>query len=98
MAAQKKQFYVTKWCLSQGVFKITGAIDSTGMHVIQVLDEKSKKDNARIPLFLKLNKDVFESAADAYNRAIQIAEAREKGLKKQMERVAEKRRTWEGQC
>lgn len=96
--SQKKSFYVTKWCLSQGVFKITGALDSTGLHVIQVLDEKATQDRARIPLFLKLNKDVFENAADAYKRAIKVAEARDHGLEKQRVKLRELRKEWEKQC
>lgn len=97
MSAQKtRYFYVTKWCLSRGVFRIMGALDSNGEYVNQILDEKDAAEPGRVPLFLKLNKDVFESAAHAYNRAIKVAEAREKALRTQLARVAEQRRKWEG--
>jgi len=89
---QMKTYYVTKYCLSQGVFKVRAAASSVEGYI----NTEAAPD--AMSLHLKIGRDAFENAADAYKRAIQIAEARDKGLERMRRRIRELRAEWKKQC
>lgn len=89
----KKTYYVTKYCLSQGVFKAEAEASSVGGYVEGYITlVAGGKPMLRD---LKVGRDAFENAADAYKQALKIADARQKGLERKRAQIERYKQVWQ---